>query len=104
MDEKNAARATWLQRSTRQSKERYQQKRRQQDHLFLDKKRHLEEMECEDMEQLHRSNETRKFYKKLNGSRKGFVPRAEKCRDKDGGILSDEREVSERWNSTTMNT
>ena len=27
----------------------------------------------------------------------GFVPRPEKCRDKDGGILSDEREVIERW-------
>ena len=49
------------------------------------------------MEQLHGSNETRKFYKKLNGSRKGFVPRAEKWRDKDEGILSDEREVIERW-------
>lgn len=49
------------------------------------------------MEQLYRSNETRKFYKKLNKSRTGFMPRAEMCRDKDGGLLTDEREVIERW-------
>ena len=82
---------------TRQNVERYKQKRRQQTHLFRDKKRRLEELECEEMEQLYRSQETRKFYKKLNASRKGFVPRAEMCRDKDGGILTDEREVIERW-------
>ncbi|XP_062701064.1 uncharacterized protein LOC134285059 [Aedes albopictus] len=45
----------------------------------------------------HRSQETRKFYQKLNASRNGFVPRAEICRDKDGGLLTDGRGVIERW-------
>ena len=96
-DEKKAARDEWLLRSTDANKEAYKQLRRQQTHLFRDKKRHLEELECQDMEQLYRSNETRKFYKKLSASRNGFVPRAEICRDKEGGILTDEREVIERW-------
>ncbi|XP_065076956.1 uncharacterized protein LOC135700391 [Ochlerotatus camptorhynchus] len=66
-------------------------------HLFRDKKRRLEELECEEMQQLYRSHETRKFYEILNASRKGFVPRTEMYRDKKGGILTDEREVIERW-------
>ncbi|XP_052565015.1 uncharacterized protein LOC120421478 isoform X3 [Culex pipiens pallens] len=49
------------------------------------------------MEQLYRSNVTHNLYKKLSQSRTGFMPRAEMCRDKDGGILTDEREVIERW-------
>ena len=97
LDEKNAARATMLRRATRQNVERYRLKRRQQVQLFKEKKRRQEEEECEELEQLHRTHETRKFYQKLNGSRRGFVPRAEMCRDKNGGILTDDREVIERW-------
>ncbi|XP_038118093.1 uncharacterized protein LOC119769497 [Culex quinquefasciatus] len=86
-----------LQYNLRDYEEAYGQKRRQQHQLFREKVRHHEELEFEDMEQLHRSNETRKFYKKLNGSRQGFTPRVEMCRDKDGVILTDEREVIDRW-------
>ncbi|XP_055626490.1 LINE-1 retrotransposable element ORF2 protein isoform X1 [Toxorhynchites rutilus septentrionalis] len=86
-----------LQRATRQNVERYRLKRRQQTHLFWEKKRRLEEKECEEMELLYRSRESRKFFKKLNASHKGFVPRAEMCRNKEGGILTNEREVIERW-------
>ena len=86
-----------LQQGTRQNVERYKQKRKQQTRLFREKKRRLEEAECEEMELLCRSQETRKFYQKLNASRNGFVPRAEICRDKDGGLLTDGREVIERW-------
>ncbi|XP_062717045.1 uncharacterized protein LOC134292171 [Aedes albopictus] len=97
LEEKNAARAVMLQQGTRQNVERYKQKRKQQTRLFREKKRRLEEAECEEMELLCRSQETRKFYQKLNASRNGFVPRAEICRDKDGGLLTDGREVIERW-------
>ncbi|KRF97428.1 uncharacterized protein Dwil_GK26988, partial [Drosophila willistoni] len=97
LKEKNAARAVMLQQGTRQNVERYKRKRQQQTRLFREKKRRLEETECEEMEQLCRSQETRRFYQKLNASRNGFVPRAEMCRDKDGSILTDEREVIERW-------
>ncbi|XP_062707718.1 uncharacterized protein LOC134288053 [Aedes albopictus] len=97
LEEKNAARAVMLQQGTRQNVERYKQKRKQQTRLFREKKRRLEEAECEEMELLCRSQEKRKFYQKLNASRNGFVPRAEICRDKDGGLLTDGREVIERW-------
>ncbi|XP_039452873.1 uncharacterized protein LOC120431820, partial [Culex pipiens pallens] len=84
-----------LQYNLRDYEEAYGQKRRQQHQLFRAKVRHQEELEFEDMEQLHRSNETRKFYKKLNGSRNGFTPRVEMCRDKNGAILTNERECRE---------
>lgn len=86
-----------LRHATRQNVERYRQKRRQQNQLFREKKRRQEEEEFEELEQLNHSHETRKFYQKLNASRTGFVPRAEMCRDKDGSILTDDREVTERW-------
>ncbi|XP_055628129.1 CDK5RAP1-like protein [Toxorhynchites rutilus septentrionalis] len=95
--EQDAARAAMLQRATRQNVERYRLKRRQQTHLFREKKRRLEEKECEEMELLYCSRESRKFFKKLNASHKGFVPRAEMCRNKEGGILTNERDVIERW-------
>ncbi|XP_058839558.1 uncharacterized protein LOC131695048 [Topomyia yanbarensis] len=49
------------------------------------------------MELLCRSQDTRKFYQKLNASRKGFVSQAGICRDKDGSLLTDNHEVIERW-------
>ncbi|XP_062714037.1 uncharacterized protein LOC134290845 [Aedes albopictus] len=97
LEEKDAARAVMLQHGNRQNVERYRQKRKQQTRLFREKKRRLEEAECEEMELLCRSQETRKFYQKLNASRKGYVPQAEICRDKDGSLLTDKREVIERW-------
>ncbi|XP_058456481.1 craniofacial development protein 2-like [Malaya genurostris] len=68
-------------------------RRKQQTRLFRDKKRHLEESERDEMEMLYRSQDTRAFYRKLNDSRNRFMPRAEMCRDKEGGILTDEPEI-----------
>ena len=49
------------------------------------------------MEQLFRTNDTRKFYEKVNLSRKGYVPHADMCRDVEGNLLTDESEVIGRW-------
>ena len=40
------------------------------------------------MERLFRANDTRKFYEKVNRSRKGYVPRADMCRDVRGNLLT----------------
>ena len=65
--------------------------------IFQDKKRRLGEVKRDDMEQLYRFQETRKFYKKLHASRNGFVPQANMCRGVDGSLLTDEQEVINRW-------
>lgn len=46
---------------------------------------------------INRSQEKHKFYKKLYATRKVFVSRVEICRDKNGGILTDECEMIESW-------
>ncbi|XP_058456370.1 uncharacterized protein LOC131433790 [Malaya genurostris] len=97
LEEKNAARAVMLQHGTRQNVARYKQKRKRQTRIFREKKRHLEEAECEETELLYQSQETRKFYKKLNKSRNDPVPRAEMWRDKDWSLSADGREVIKRW-------
>lgn len=43
------------------------------------------------------SEETRKFYQKLYASRNCFVPKAGKCRDKDGSLSMDICKVIKRW-------
>ncbi|XP_065091278.1 uncharacterized protein LOC135712249 [Ochlerotatus camptorhynchus] len=50
------------------------------------------------MELLCRSQETLKFYQKLNAFRSGFVSRAEMCKYKDGSLLTNGREASQQAN------
>lgn len=97
LEEKNAARALMLRYATRQNVDRYKDRRRQQTRIFREKKRRLEELENQELELLFRSNNTRKFYKRLNASRKGYIPRADICRDLQGGLLTETGEVIERW-------
>ena len=49
------------------------------------------------MQQLFRANETRKFYEKVNQSRKGYVPQADSCRDTEGNLPTVQGEVLDRW-------
>ena len=49
------------------------------------------------MEQLFRANDTRKFYEKVNRSRKGYVPRVDMCRDVEANLLTEESGVINRW-------
>ena len=49
------------------------------------------------MEQLFRAIDSRKFYEKVNRTRKGYVPRADMCRDVEGNLLTEESEVINRW-------
>ena len=60
------------------------------------KKEHLQK-QLEGTEQLNRRNERRKFYKAMDTIRKGYHPRQEACRDKDGNVLCDKEEIMNRW-------
>ena len=56
------------------------------------KKEHLQK-QLEETEQLNRQDERRKFYKAMDNIRKGYHPRQEACRDKDGKVLIDKEEI-----------
>lgn len=54
-----------------------------------------EEEKYADLQQQHRSQETRNFYRKLKAS--DLVSLAEMWRDKSGSILTDDCQVTEKW-------
>lgn len=91
VEEKNAARARMLQHRTRANEERYRRARNQQNSVFRRKKRLQEDQDREAMELLFRANDTRKFYEKVNRSRKGYVPQADMCREENGDLLTNGR-------------
>ncbi|XP_038106367.1 uncharacterized protein LOC119766064 [Culex quinquefasciatus] len=95
--EKKAAYDRKLHKATRGNVERYRQARNRQVAVFKLKKRQQEDRDCAEMEQLFRANESRKFYEKVNRSRKGFVPRADACRDNEGNLIVNKSEVLDRW-------
>ena len=95
--EKKEAFARKLQARTRGNVERYNQARDRQTAVFKIKKRQQEDRDREEMERLFLANETRKFYGKINQFRKGFVPRADKCRDAEGNLLVNRSEAISRW-------
>ena len=86
-----------LQHRTRANVDRYKQARNRQNSVLRRKKRQQEDRDREAMEELYRVNDTRKFYEKLNRSRKGYVPQADMCWDLNGNLLTNECEVIERW-------
>ena len=94
---KNAARQRMLQRRTRQNVERYKQALKEQKRVFKIKKRQLEDLEREEMEELFHTNDARKFYKKVNQVHKSYVPQASSCKSINGDLLTNECEVIERW-------
>ncbi|XP_055539429.1 uncharacterized protein LOC129726581 [Wyeomyia smithii] len=97
VNEKNRTWAIYLGRSTRENKANYKRARNDMTTILRRKKRQQEDREHEELEQLYRASETRKFYEKVNQSRRGYVPQADMCNDADGNLLTDASEVVDRW-------
>ena len=97
LDEKNAAHAMKLKDRSVENVARYNRALKQQRTVFKQKRRQLEDRDRAEMEQLFRQNETRKFYEKVNQTRKGYTPLANTCRDTEGNLLTNKREVLDRW-------
>ncbi|XP_061512568.1 uncharacterized protein LOC133393124 [Anopheles gambiae] len=97
LSEKNAARARMLRHETRQNVEIYRRLRKQQTMLFQTKQRRFEESDEQLLEQLSQLGDTRLFYRRLKEEWSGFAPKTAMCRDAEGNLLTDEREVIEGW-------
>ncbi|XP_055622261.1 uncharacterized protein LOC129765849 [Toxorhynchites rutilus septentrionalis] len=59
--------------------------------------RQQEDRDRDELEQLFQANDTRKFYKKVNQSRKSYTPNPDMCRDEKGNLITSEREVVDKW-------
>lgn len=97
IQEKNDARGKMLQRETRANCEKYQELRRKANNLIKGKKKTWIKNQIEGIEQLNKENESRKFYKAVDRMKRGFQPRVNGCRGKDGKIEGEERKVMGRW-------
>src|SRR5215469_18839947 len=86
-----------LQKETRGSYEKYKELQKEVKKVCKKKKKEHLQKQLEEIEQLNRQNERRKFYKAMDNIRKGYHPRQEACRDKDGKVLFDKEEIMNRW-------
>jgi hypothetical protein len=51
----------------------------------------------EEIEQLSKQNERRKFYKAVDKAKRGFQPRIFHCKTKTGKVICEELKLLERW-------
>jgi flagellar biosynthesis regulator FlbT len=86
-----------LQKETRGSCEKYKELRKDAKNVCKKKKKEHLQKQLKEIEQLNRLNERRRFYKAMDNIRKGYHPRQEACRDKDGKVLWDKEDIKKRW-------
>lgn len=97
IERKNTARAKMLQRETRQSKGEYEKCRREANSICKGKKKEMLKKRLESIETQRLQKRTKEFYNEINYFRKGYKPRLSGCNNKEGKLLQNEEEISERW-------
>jgi hypothetical protein len=83
--------------STSSSREEYQGKRRDEKRTHEEEETRKDEGRGRDMELLNNQNESTKFYRKVNTSRKPFKTAVSLVNNKDGNIIGDNQEIIKRW-------
>jgi hypothetical protein len=94
---KNAARERAVQIKTRGAKNAYKLARTKERRLFRKKARQLDEEASIEIERHRSIQDSRKFYKRLNGVRRPFETQVAMCRAKNGELLTNKNQVLVRW-------
>ena len=94
---KNEVRQRMLQKETWGSYEKCRELQKDVKKVCKKKKKEHLQKQLEETEQMNRQNERRKFYKAVDKIRKGYHPRQEASRDKDGNVLWDREDIMNRW-------
>lgn len=71
--------------------------RREERRYIIGKRERGKEQNLKEIEQLQQTKNIRKYYQRVNESRKTFKPRCAACRDKVGILLVDKQRILERW-------
>jgi hypothetical protein len=96
VQEKNEAR-TCLIRKTRSNLDIYRQKRIKANRTCRRKKKEWLERKIKEINETNRKKDTRKFYKDIRYLSNPLTIMTLVCKDKDGKIFSDKRQIMERW-------
>lgn len=51
----------------------------------------------QEIEELNQQSEVRKFYRAVDKMKRGFEPRVECCKDKNGELILEEKRILRRW-------
>jgi hypothetical protein len=86
-----------LQKETRSDYEEYQEWRWETIGISKRKKRENMKKQLEEFNQLNQQDERHKFYKSVNNMKRGFQPRMNGCKAKDGRMTGEEGKILERW-------
>ena len=97
INKKNVVRQKLLQRRTRISFENYCELRREAKRVCRKKKKEMMLNKIEGIDKFSLEKSNRKLYKELNWFRKGFQPRLNLCKDKEGELLIEEKDMLQRW-------
>ena len=98
LERKNEAYRNMIQKhNTRLAKDEYKRIRQEEKKIFKKKKKDHMEKHLQTIEETNKANESKKFYKQVNGARKGYQRGVNECRNKKGEIITSEEEVMERW-------
>jgi len=98
MKEKNMARGKCLQRRTRAIEEEYEKKRHIATKICRNTKKQWLNNKMKEIEEAHRKNERRKFYKDIKAySKVDQFGTLLLCKDEKGNVLTEKQQVLERW-------
>jgi sorting nexin-29 len=84
-------------RITRAKKEEIRTLQKEKKAIMQRKKRAHDLKVISDVQEAHSMNESRKFYKAINTTKKSFHARVSVCRRKDGSLVCDKDGVLDRW-------
>ena len=97
MTQKNEARKEYLQAKTRASREIYEIKRTEANKICRRKKRDWINSKIKYIEELNDKKETQKFFKEAQFFNKHQSTLPNCCKDKDGNILSEQKDILQTW-------
>lgn len=95
---KNEARNRMLARDTRSTRKEYKRLRKAANKVCRKKKTEAIQKQIKEIDELNdQPNEVRKFYRAVKNMTQGYTAQMGMYKNKDGEILADEDQISERW-------
>ena len=94
---KNILRKKCLQKRTRATNKQYKQARKEADKICKVKKKQWLNNKIEQVEEAHKHNDTRKFFKDIRAFQNDRSPPIFACKDENGTLKTDKQGIMDRW-------